>query len=120
MLTRAGLLISLAFAQKKPRAVGNGLVYVVTEEYNLELDDVEEATKIRDEMSRAGRFPLSKVVDLLEIADRVSRQEVLEGAAFVNPRAVPAWGSNYVCGDVEYGVYVPAELERYVATRARA
>jgi len=115
-LGRTGELLGLGFGAGRPRPVSGGRVHRVAEEYCLEVDEPDVVAAVQEAAGATTRFPLSTLVEALGISDRILHPEALEGGLFRCqrwPRGEPQ--TRIVVRRVEYGVFVPAELEPYVA-----
>jgi hypothetical protein len=84
-------------------------------EYNLEPGDEQLTTRIQQQLRDAGRYPVLDLAEAWGIRERLSHPEVLADAAFrLDPEVEPEWTTRSVIAAVEHGVFVPAELTRYL------
>lgn len=121
-LAHHGELIELSSRRRKHgRAVDSGLIFPhVEEEFHLELEDASIIQAIKDGFIISGTYPLSAVLAALGIADRTVHPEVLERGALRFVRSLQEyWRPHAVSARVEYGVFIPAELEPYVGEVGR-
>lgn len=117
-LSSAGDSISLVFGRNRPQLEAAGAVYKVKEEYNLELSDRAAMAAIQSALTSEGTYPLLSVVSLLGIEDRMVHIEALSDGVLRFDRALKRdWSSFAVSVQVEYGVFVPAELTAYVQVK---
>jgi hypothetical protein len=120
-LGRSGVLLSLAMSgRSRARRVSGGAVYPLQfAEFNLELAHTDEneqtITAIQDALASDRTYPLPSLMEALGIAHKVMHPEALEHGVFRANRGGPRhWGRYAVAARVEYGVFLPAELESHV------
>jgi hypothetical protein len=118
-LSAHGDLLALGFSATRARRVAGGRVYGVVEpDYNLHLDDAAVIREVVDALGSTGSFALLALFEALEIADRVSHPEALEGSVLrVDHRRLRPWTRHCVAARWEYGVFVPDALVKYVRQR---
>ena len=119
---RSGEILSLSRGHRKQaRTVDGGRIYPKTEEmFPLELDDVDLVQAIQQCLVSAGSYPLLDVLSGIGIADKLVHPEALEGSVFRFDRGLQHdWDRRSVSALVEYGVFVPAELEAHVGEFVR-
>lgn len=114
-LAKHGLILSLAFAKRRPTIIAGGIVCFASEDMNLELSEKESIAEIQTALREAGEIPLWRVIELVGIEDKTVRPEILDDSVFRYQDGMPGrWSNHFVCGRVEYGVCLPRELEHYV------
>jgi hypothetical protein len=121
-LGRKGEILSLSRGSRKAgRPVEGGHVYPkVEEEYHLELDDSELVRKIQEGLLDAGAFPLSAVLEGMGISNRIVHLEAIENGAFHLDRALQDnWDNNFVSARLQYGVFIPAEIDTHIGDFVR-
>jgi hypothetical protein len=113
---RRGELLSLPLGRKGARRVDGGAVYpVVDGEYHLELGDAGLVETIQDGLTSNGTFPLTVLIDRLGVGDKVAHSEALErGVLRFDRKLRRDWTRWSVSMSVEYGLFVPAELEPFL------
>jgi hypothetical protein len=120
-LSTKGDFLSLEFP-RRIRHAAQGSIYLVEEpEYNLHLEDAAIIQAIQESLKSTGTFPVLALFEALEIADRVSHPEALEGSLIHFSRPlVRNWAKHSVAARWEYGVFIPSELEPYVSRGSRS
>ncbi len=113
---RSGELLSLPRERKGARQVDGGAVYPVLEdEYHLELGDQAIVQSIKDGLLSNGTYPLPALIDRLGVGDKIAHAEALERGVLRFDRKLRAdWTRWSVSMSVEYGLFVPAELEPFI------
>lgn len=121
-LGRGGQIISLSRGQRKrARATGGGYIYPKIEEmFHFELEDVDLVHAIQEQLLNSGSYPLLEVLNAMEVSDKLVHIEALEHGVFrFDKRLQRDWDARYVSAGVEYGVFVPLELEHHVGDFVR-
>jgi hypothetical protein len=119
-----GRLLNLSLGGKsKARKVAGGAVYPVElPEYHLRLEQSSEnaalIASIQEALSAKKEYPLPLLVDALSINDRIMHPVALErGRLLFERRLRRSWESDTVSVVIEYGVFVPDELEAFVGAK---
>lgn len=95
-----------AFDRKKD-CLG-GILLPVSEEMNLEFDDPKLACEIRDSLVKSRCFPLSKLVEALNLTDSLLYPEaVLDGMMQFDKTLKQYWMDNWVSARVAYNQFIP-------------
>jgi hypothetical protein len=95
-----------AFDRKKD-CLG-GILLPVSEEMNLEFDDPKLACEIRDSLVKSRCFPLSKLVEALNLTDSLLYPEaILDGMMQFDKTLKQEWMGNWVSARVAYNQFVP-------------
>ena len=116
-LGRGGQILNLSRGRRKrARATDGGYIHPVAEDmFHLSLEDVDFVHSIQQQLLNSGRYPLLDVLNALGISDKLVHHEALEQGVFrFDKRLQREWDARYVSASVEYGVFVPAELEPHV------
>lgn len=119
---RNGEVVSLSRGNRKTgRAVEGGHVYPkVDEEYHLELEDSDLVQTIQEGLLDTGTFPLSAVLSAMGIANRTVHPEAIENSAFHLDRTLQHnWDKNFVSACLQYGVFIPVELDAHISEFVR-
>lgn len=118
-LGRGGELLSLSPRHGRPRTVQGGVIYrVVEDEYHLELADDAIVKTVQEALITDGTYPLPALIEQLGVAERMVHPEALERGLFrINKSLRRHWTRRAVSSSIEYGVFVPSELEPYIATK---
>jgi hypothetical protein len=121
-LGRRGQVLSLSRGRRKRvRVTDGGCIYSKTEEmFHFELGDVDLVHSIQEQLLSYGRYPLLDVLNAVGIADKLIHHEALEHGAFLfDKQLYQDWNIRSTSAGVEYGVFVPAELEHHVGDFVR-
>jgi hypothetical protein len=117
-LSRTGASLSLEFPRQRPLQIAGGVVYRVKEIYNLELSDRGDVSSIQGALIDNGVYPLVDLITLLGIEDRMVNIEALRDGVLRYDRSLKrSWGAFAIAVQMEYGVFVPAEINAYVTTK---
>jgi hypothetical protein len=113
---RGGELLSLPLERKGARRVEGGAVYpVVDDDYHLHLGDQAIVQPIKDSLTSTGTYPLPALIDRLGVGDKVAHPEALERGVLRFERKLQRdWTRWSVSVRIEYGLFVPVELEPFV------
>jgi len=85
-----------------------GILLPVSEEMNLEFDDPKLACEIRDSLVKSKCFPLSKLVEALNLTDCLLYPEaILDGMMQFDKTLKQHWMGNWVSAMVAYNQFVP-------------
>ena len=77
-------------------------------EMNLEFDDPKLACEIRDSLVKSRCFPLSKLVEALNLTDSLLYPEaVLDGMMQFDKTLKQHWMDNWVSARVAYNQFIP-------------
>ena len=118
-LSSSGELLSLTLPPSSRETEAGRIHQVVEKEFNLELDEEDEVRDAQHQLTTAGVFPVRAVLQHLGIEGRVIHPDALDGAVFRYDRAQRGhWTSHGIAARVEYGVFVPEELEKHVVPAA--
>jgi hypothetical protein len=114
--SRDGELLGLRSPVGRLRRVKGGSVFGdIIEQFHLELDDEELIEEMQASLAATRTFPVLALFERMGLVDRVVHPEALEGALFHWRRGLAnMWTRHVVVARCEYGVFVPAELEKYV------
>jgi hypothetical protein len=120
-LGRTGEFLNLSRGNRKSVRSDGGRIYSKIEEaFHLDDDDVGLIRAMQEGLLSSGRYPLLAVLKAMGIADRIVHAEALEGGAFHFEKTLQRdWDERFVSARVEYGVFVPAELEPHVGEFVR-
>jgi hypothetical protein len=112
----SGQSLSLSKCQRRLRSVGGGAVHLVREaDYNLELSSKTTISTVQEALLSEGTYPLPELLEAMDIHDRVLHPEAIAGAELIYDRSFRrGWTPNHVEMAMEYGVFVPTELEPFV------
>jgi hypothetical protein len=113
----AGELVELSHARGKPaRELEEGFVFRRLEEtFHLELEDQAAIVEMQRTLEETSVYPVSAVLAVLGIADRVVHEVALEDAKFRFDKDMrELWTRNSVSASCEYGVFMPRALEPYM------
>jgi hypothetical protein len=113
---RHGELLSLSRGRRnEARTASGGWIFpTVDEVFHLELDD-DVAQRVQDDLTSSGTFPVAALLAALGIGDRMVHPDALDRAVLRFDKGLQGhWGRGRVSASVEYGVYVPTELEPHV------
>jgi hypothetical protein len=115
-LSRRGEFVSLTYPPGKPRSVAGGSIYRrVDKEFHFKDDDEELIQKIQESLLATKTFPILAVFEAFEIANRILHPEALRDSHIHFTRELRRyWSRTSVSARWEYGVFVPAELVKYV------
>lgn len=115
-LSRRGEFLSLTYPSGKPHSVTGGTVYPkIDKEHHFKDDNQELVQKIQDSLLATKTFPILAVFEAFEIADRILHPEALRTSQIHFTRELRRyWSRTSVSARWEYGVFVPAELVKYV------
>lgn len=116
-LGRGGEVLSLSLgSRKRARASDGGWIYPIFEQTcHLELDDEDLVRSIQEGLQDAGSYSLPVVLKAMGVADKVVHPEALERGMFRLDKELQLhWGIRFVSASVDYGVFVPTQLESHV------
>lgn len=119
---RDGQILSLSRGQReRVRATAGGSIYPKTEErFYFEPEDIELVQTIQQQLVSSGSYPLIDTLKAMGISDKLVHAEALEyGLLRFDERLQPDWDARSVSVGVEYGVFVPSELEPHVGEFVR-
>lgn len=113
------VLMDLTFDRGGSRRVPGGVVCrVPPRECNLQFDDEAVAAKLQEQLRTQKKVPLMEIFELLGTADCVLHPEALTDSYLVWHKALARlWEKHWVTGNLDYGVFVPEELEPYLTRR---
>ena len=119
-LSSAGELLSLVLEKGPKLPAQGGFIYEIEkDEYHLELADPEIIRVIQNSLTSTKSFPIPALFELLGIKEHAMHAEALErGLIHYNPRLQHYWTSNSVSARWSCGVFVPSELDSYVARKS--
>jgi hypothetical protein len=104
-----------AFDSKKD--CPGGILLPVSEEMNLEFDDPKLACEIRDSLVKSKCFPLSKLVEALDLTDCLLYPEaILDGMMHFDKTLKREWMGNWVSAIVAYSQFVPQAVVDFVTS----
>jgi hypothetical protein len=85
-----------------------GVLLPVSEEMNLEFDDPKLACEIRDSLVKSKCFPLSKLVEALDLTDCLLYPEaILDGMMHFDKTLKREWMGNWVSAVAAYSQFLP-------------
>jgi hypothetical protein len=118
---RRGELIPLSLERKGARRVDGGAVYpIVDDEYHLGLGDEALVQSIKDGLLSDGTYALPVLIDQLGIGDKVTHPVALErGVVRFDRKLHRDWTRWSVSASVEYGLFIPVELEPFIGRPTR-
>ena len=119
---RKGELVSLSRGNRRmARAVEGGHIHPkVEEEYHLELENSDLVQTIQNGLLDTGSFPLAAVLSAMGIANRIVHPEAIANSAFHLDSALQRnWDKHFVSARLEYGVFIPTELDAHVGEFVR-
>ncbi|NVB77100.1 MAG: hypothetical protein HOV81_01780 [Kofleriaceae bacterium] len=118
---RSGELVELVFGRNRPRPVEGGVVVSrVEEEYHLQLDSAALVQEIQDTLTSTSVYPLLALFAALGIGEKVADRIALSQALLRHDEGLAAmWHAKSISARLEYGVFVPSDLEPYVGERVR-
>jgi hypothetical protein len=113
-----GRSLGLSFVGKPRRATGGAVYRIVEEKHNLDLDDESVVASVQQGLSNDGTYPVLALIEALGLSERIVHPEALDRGALHFERALTRhWGKHFVSARMEYGVFVPEELEPYVVAK---
>lgn len=118
--SRRGQVLSLTALQGISKRLDGGTVRNArNNECHLHLADQEVAIQaIQEALLAKKEFPIPLLFEMLELSDRLSHPEALDGGVIRFGRSLRRdWDGSYVAGIWDYGVFVPNELEAYLAKK---
>lgn len=114
-----GVVLDLTFDGGVQRRVPGGVICRVRpRECNLQFDDEAVVARLQEQLRTQKKVPLMQIFELLGTADCVLHPEALTDSYFVWHRALARlWEKQWVTANLDYGVFVPEELEPYITRR---
>lgn len=95
----------------KKRSHPGGFLLPVTEEMNLEFDDIELAKEIRDTLVKEKSYPLVNIVRSLRLSDRLLFPEAIQdGKLRFDTSLQREWRGAWVSAIADYQKFFPHEL----------
>jgi hypothetical protein len=115
-LSRRGEFLSLTYPAGKSRSVAGGTIYPkIDKEHHFKDDNQELIQRIQESLLATKTFPILAVFEVFEIANRILHPEALRDSHIHFTRELRRyWSRTSVSARWEYGVFVPAELVKYV------
>lgn len=113
------VVLDLSFDGGIQRRVPGGVVCrTLPSECSLQLDDEEVVARLQEQLRTQKKVPLMQVFELLGTADCVLHPEALTDSYFVWHKGLARlWEKQWVTANLDYGVFVPEELEPYLTRR---
>ena len=106
-----------AFEFDRKKDCLGGILLPVSEEMNLEFDDPKLACEIRDSLVKSRCFPLSKLVEALNLTDCLLYPEaILDGMMQFDKTLKQEWMGNWVSASVAYNQFVPQAVVELVTS----
>jgi hypothetical protein len=95
-------------ALDRKKDCSGGVLLPVSEEMNLEFDDPKLACEIRDSLVKSKSFPLSKLVEALNLTDWLLYPEaILDGMMHFDKTLKREWMGNWVSAVAAYSQFLP-------------
>jgi hypothetical protein len=118
---RSGELVDLSIGRKRQRSVDGGVVVArVEDEYHLQLDRAALVAEMQDTLTATTVYPVLALFAALDIGEKVADRVALEGAVLRHDKGLAAmWQKKAVSVRLEYGVFIPIELEPHLGDRVR-